>query len=275
VHAVESLLAESGGAPDAAQRARVAAAWARFRAGVTALLDRDASVLPLPRAEYGRVLSAARSGVPAEWIADQMVAWTWDDAEARLHHLGDAAAALATRLGRAPLRVRVDAAGVRASPAMAPLWTSLSHVVRNAVDHGVERAEEREAAGKAPGGTLVLTARLGAHLRIEIADDGAGVAWDRLRAKAAARGLPHATHDDLVQAMFADGVSSRDEATEVSGRGVGMGAVRALVEALGGVVRVGSEPGRGTTIALELPRRLALDLAASPRADEAPLHAIA
>jgi two-component system chemotaxis sensor kinase CheA len=86
-----------------------------------------------------------------------------------------------------------------------------------------------------------------------VSDDGAGIQWEKLRARAASMGLPHATHDDLVGALFADGVSTRAEVTETSGRGVGMAAVREVTLARGGTLEVHSTPGQGTRIALWFP----------------------
>jgi two-component system chemotaxis sensor kinase CheA len=132
----------------------------------------------------------------------------------------------------------------------APFWAAFAHAVRNAVDHGVEQPEAREAAGKPRVGTLRMsTAVQGEELVVAIEDDGAGVPWELVRAKAAARGLPHTTRDELVEALFADRLSTRDHVTTLSGRGVGLGAVREAIRKLGGRVEVDSLPGRGARFA--------------------------
>ncbi|MEL6350125.1 MAG: ATP-binding protein, partial [Myxococcota bacterium] len=142
-----------------------------------------------------------------------------------------------------------DGHGLRVDPApLKSFWTGLSHVVRNAIDHGIETPEARRAAQKTPSGRLSLVARsTPGKLMIEIQDDGAGIAWDRVAEKAKQARLPHEHHTELVDALFADGLSTREAATETSGRGVGMAAVRAIVQELGGTIEVESSPGAGTT----------------------------
>jgi two-component system chemotaxis sensor kinase CheA len=126
--------------------------------------------------------------------------------------------------------------------------------VRNAVDHGIEAAPARAAARKSASGTLTFRAKLeGADVVLEIGDDGAGVDWDRLAAKARAAGLPTTRREDVERAMFASGISSADAVTDVSGRGVGLAAVWESTVALGGTVRVASDRGKGTKFVFRLP----------------------
>ncbi|MEO8553944.1 MAG: ATP-binding protein, partial [Kofleriaceae bacterium] len=104
---------------------------------------------------------------------------------------------------------------------------------------------------------------------ITLADDGRGIDWEAIRAKAEREGLPTATREDLIAALFADGLSTRDQASEVSGRGVGLGALRAAVAALGGTVDVASTPGAGTRFELRFP-----DPAAELRPPTQPLRVV-
>ena len=141
----------------------------------------------------------------------------------------------------------------------------LVHVLRNAVDHGIEPPEEREAAGKDPTGHVQLTARRDRdHVVIEVADDGAGLDPDRLREKAAAEGVESretlAAMDDegVYDLVFHPGLSTADEVTDVSGRGVGMDVVRTTARDLDGSVSVDSEPGEGTTVRFRLPVTVAI-----------------
>ena len=90
---------------------------------------------------------------------------------------------------------------------------------------------------------------------ISLRDDGRGIDWNRVKEKARAAGLPHASREELVTALFADGLSTKDTADVVSGRGVGMGAVREAAAALGGLIEVTSEPNQGTTLTFRFPRR--------------------
>ncbi|WP_123620449.1 chemotaxis protein CheA [Halorubrum sp. CSM-61] len=141
----------------------------------------------------------------------------------------------------------------------------LVHVLRNAVDHGIETPEEREAAGKDPTGHVRLTAeRERDHVIIEVGDDGGGLDADQLREKAVDEGVKsreavEAMEDDEVyDLVFHPGFSTAEEVTDVSGRGVGMDVVRTTARDLDGSVSVESEPGEGTTVRFRLPVTVAI-----------------
>ena len=141
----------------------------------------------------------------------------------------------------------------------------LTHLVRNAVDHGIEPAEERVAAGKPAKGVLTLRAyHSGGQVVVEVADDGRGVDTDRVAAKALEKGLrtveqlDAASHPDLLQLLFVPGFSTAAAVTNVSGRGVGMDVVRTKVEAIGGTVDIDSTLGVGTVWRLRIPLTLAI-----------------
>jgi len=141
----------------------------------------------------------------------------------------------------------------------------LTHAVRNALDHGIEPPEVRRVAGKDPEGTLRLRAvQEGSHVIIEVSDDGAGVAVDRVRDKAIERGIITAerasqlAERELLQLIFLPGFSTAAAVTNVSGRGVGMDVVRTNVEKIGGKVEIDSRVGKGTTIRLRIPLTLAI-----------------
>jgi two-component system chemotaxis sensor kinase CheA len=139
----------------------------------------------------------------------------------------------------------------------------LMHMVRNSVDHGIEDAAKRAAAGKSPHGRLALSAyHHGGSIVIAVADDGAGLNTDRIRNKAIAQGLI-GEHDPLSdneihQLIFQPGFSTAEKVTEISGRGVGMDVVRRNVDALRGKIDIQSVPGRGTTFMIKLPLTLAI-----------------
>ena len=138
----------------------------------------------------------------------------------------------------------------------------LVHLVRNALDHGIEMPEVRSAAGKDPVGTVKLSAaHQGGYIVIEIADDGRGLDRARLLAKARERGLAcsEAMSDGEVwQLIFAPGFSTAASVTDVSGRGVGMDVVKKNIDALGGAVDVASDPGKGMRVTIRLPLTLAI-----------------
>ena len=141
----------------------------------------------------------------------------------------------------------------------------LTHAVRNSLDHGIELPEVRLAAGKDPEGTLKLRAsHEGSHVIIEVSDDGAGIAVEKVRDKAIERGLitpdraAHLGERELLQMIFLPGFSTASAVTNVSGRGVGMDVVRTNVEKIGGKVEIDSRTGKGTTLRLRIPLTLAI-----------------
>ena len=141
----------------------------------------------------------------------------------------------------------------------------LIHLVRNAVDHGIEPPELRLAAGKSPAGHLRLRAfHEGGQVHIEIADDGAGIRSDRLRDKAIASGVVDATRAaamspaELLQLAFVPGLSTAERVTDVSGRGVGMDVVKTNIEKIGGTVSLESATGQGTLLKITLPLTLTI-----------------
>lgn len=138
----------------------------------------------------------------------------------------------------------------------------LTHLVRNSLDHGVESAEKRRAAGKSAEGNLVLSAEhRGGSICIEVTDDGAGLDVDRIYQKALSSGI--AVHDsmspeEIAQLIFAPGFSTAEHVTDVSGRGVGMDVVKRNIQDMGGHVEIATQPGKGTTIRILLPLTLAI-----------------
>ncbi len=139
----------------------------------------------------------------------------------------------------------------------------LTHLVRNAVDHGIESPEIRVAQGKPAKGRVALNAfHDSGHIVIEIKDDGAGLDPERIRAKAQANGLirPEQALDreETFRLIFEPGLSTKEQADNLSGRGVGMDVVRRNIEALRGSVELDSAPGAGTTVTIVLPLTLAI-----------------
>ena len=141
----------------------------------------------------------------------------------------------------------------------------LTHLIRNSVDHGIEPPDARVAIGKPRAGRLSLRAfNESGRVTIEVSDDGGGIAFEKVREKAVARGLVSAaeaaamTPDRVLQFIFEPGFSTAAQVTSVSGRGVGMDVVRTNIEAIGGTVDIHSVPGTGTTVRVHVPLTLAI-----------------
>ncbi len=139
----------------------------------------------------------------------------------------------------------------------------LLHLARNCIDHGIESPAERRAAGKPETGLIELKAyQKGGNVVIEIRDDGRGLNYERIHAKAIQRGLVTAdaklTRDEIAELIFIPGFSTAETVSDISGRGVGMDVVRNNIHSLGGNVEISSEDGRGTRFLVRLPLTLAI-----------------
>jgi len=141
----------------------------------------------------------------------------------------------------------------------------LVHLVRNSVDHGIEMPAEREAAGKPRQGTVILSAEQeGDHILLTIGDDGKGMKHEDLRKKAVSKGImdedaaARLDVTDCYNLIFLPGFSTKDEISDVSGRGVGMDVVKTRINHLNGIINIDSKPGKGTTITIKVPLTLAI-----------------
>lgn len=141
----------------------------------------------------------------------------------------------------------------------------LVHIIRNSVDHGVEKPEVRIAAGKSPKGTVILSAeQLGNNIVISVEDDGKGLDPEMLKEKVVSKGLltrekaKELTKQEAMNLIFLPGFSTAEKVSNVSGRGVGMDVVKTNVSKLRGIINIESEPGKGTKIIIKLPLTLAI-----------------
>ncbi len=247
-HDLETQLVELDELPSVAQRAELVTAWIamtdRFRGVLTASVAR----IEISRTELEALLADIRGGATRDCLATRVERLYSEPATVRFQRMEDAIHRLAARLDKPKPRVVIEADDVRLSATrFGGFWSSLVHVVRNMVDHGLESAEARTNAGKSIAGRILLRAtESDARITIECSDDGAGIDWDAVAVKAAAAGLPFGTPRDLEAALFASGVSTSESVTDVSGRGVGLAAVLAHCSELGGTVAVSSTRGRGT-----------------------------
>jgi two-component system chemotaxis sensor kinase CheA len=269
-HELESALAEEGALSDGG-RARLKAAWADVEHRLGFLLGATDKI-EIAESELAAVIRAAAGETSRPDLVRMLEACRADSIAMRLEHFGDQARRLAESLDKLPVEVSVEAGGLRAPRgALDEFWAAFVHVIRNAVDHGLETAEERAASQKPATRRVELHGRLeGESFVVEVEDDGRGIDWEAIRTRARAAKLPCSTKSELLYALCADGLSTKDDASELSGRGVGMAAVRAAASRSGGVLEVISEPGQGTLMRFRWPAKRLGIIDARPAKPAAP-----
>jgi two-component system chemotaxis sensor kinase CheA len=254
-HHAEDLLADGGNVVDDALYVPILAHWQWVTSEMAALRTDGQRAYPVPVEELDQFIAEADKNEATRTLAKRAARWRLEPVSTALERLADHGRSVAAKLGK-EVEVVVESDDARTG---GELWRSFFgayiHCVRNAIDHGIESPDDRAAANKSDGARLVLRARHDneGHYVIETRDNGRGIDWARVAEKAKDKGLPHETQADLVSALFHDGFSTRDSATELSGRGLGVGVVKAACEALGGTLSVESAAGLGTTILCRFP----------------------
>jgi len=217
--------------------------------------NRRDEIVEVPVLALEELCRFIEEGASSAEVRRRLALFTLEPVERPLGRLGQYARSLADRLGKPGLVVNIETDGARVDPhQLGNLWAGLVHVVRNAVDHGIETPEERSGQGKSSRGQMVLRARQNpGALAIDIEDDGRGIDWARVAKVAAARGLPHDTESDLLAALLSDDFSTRETITDTSGRGIGMSALTSELQKLGGTLSVSTARDRGTTWRIDVP----------------------
>jgi len=217
--------------------------------------------IELSHEEHDAFVDEVRRRVDYNVLAATCNSWSFEPAAKRLALVRDQIERLSARLGKSAIDVICKPTKLRLPPSKwGPFWSAFAHVIRNAVDHGVETTEERAKAGKSARARVEIGVTHEAPLVVvSVRDDGPGVDWAKMRERAEECGLPHATQADLESALFTDGISSRAEATSTSGRGVGLSAVREMMAKLGGTIELTSQPGKGTQLRFLMPQSMLFD----------------
>ncbi|HEY6561617.1 MAG TPA: ATP-binding protein [Polyangiaceae bacterium] len=254
-HELEDRMNECLRALDTQEREALQSLWkdvARVRAQFGST---DHEQIQLSKEEHSAFLEDLRRRVEHRALEAACASWKYESAASRLVVVAEHVQALGTRLGKPHIDVHCEPTRLRLPPRKwRAFWSVFAHVVRNVVDHGVEDGNARRAAGKPERAQIALSIQHQAGcVTLTVQDDGPGVDEARITERAQRLGLPHGSRVELLQALFANGVSSRSEATSTSGRGVGLGAVRHVVDQLGGRIEVQSEPGRGVRFQFVFP----------------------
>lgn len=253
-HRLEESMVERREGLSVDERAELDAEMAGVRVRAEKLLGARAdNEVVVRRPEIERfVRELEQRGVPQELVR-HVTRWGWESIHARFARLADLARSIAIRQGK-QVEVHFASGDLRVPRELAALWGVLPHLIRNAVAHGLESPDDRTAVGKRPVGQVKLEARTtGRELHIVVQDDGPGLRRATLAQRARAAGLPWTTDADLCEAAFHDGVTSQERSDEISGRGVGLSAVRATIRSLGGEVELASGAGAGTRIVVRVP----------------------
>lgn len=262
-HALETAMADDpDNLPTPAQLAVLSQTfYARVDSIREYLGSSNRAVIELRNDEHMEIVRALREERPHAELEAIVESWRWERLSDPLERLAEQAEALAPRLGKA-VATRVTAHDIRILPnKLDAVWSALLHVVRNAVDHGIESPAVRRDAGKPENAILRFDARLDpSELVIEISDDGRGIDEDAVRRAAEARGERATSEAEITAALFADGLSTAATISEISGRGVGLAAVREACERAGGSVDVAWCVGGGTTFRFTFPASVAFSV---------------
>jgi two-component system chemotaxis sensor kinase CheA len=253
-HLLEEQLSENGRMSNATI-GELSARWVAIVEHIAIFTGGDRPrVIEIPQSEYAALVSRLSTETHGE-LLDQVLSWQLEPVTKAFERLAEQARALAHRLGRGEINVSIEGGGVRLDPdSWAPFFSALVHVVRNAIDHGIESVEERVRAGKPAVGSLRLKAETGSEsLILEVGDDGRGIDWPSIAEKATVLGMSVKTQHDLEKALFCDGLSTKREVTDVSGRGIGMSVVYQRVRDMDGTIDVRSVRGAGTTWIIRFP----------------------
>lgn len=254
-HEIENEIEESGECPEGRLWTELFGCWASARGKLRRLVAEETPGITIEDKEFSAVLQGILDGRSRDDLAVRMAGWNLEKTSGRLLRVKEQAKRLATKLGKGSIQVVTKDHDLKTeADAWSGFWSSLVHVVRNAVDHGLESPEERKAKGKSEHGKLTLQTIVEEdQFVISVADDGCGINWDHVRKAAKNQNLPTDSDKDLLEALFADGLSTASEVTSTSGRGVGMAAVRSECESLGGIIQIRTLAGAGTEFRFSFP----------------------
>lgn len=249
IHELESRLAEVDRLPSEADLTALDKLWSESLSQISDYLIADRKdVVELQPSQIEELLELVSENELADQINQLVEYWNFEPVAIHLNRLAKNSLKIAERVGK-EVRVVVEDHGVRLPySCLKNVWPSLIHVIRNAVDHGLESPTERLAASKPIVGTIKLSASIDADsLKIAICDDGQGINWEGIRQRAISFGIEHHSQEHLIDALFHDGLSTNDSVTELSGRGVGLSAVREACAQVQGEIAVESNQRVGTT----------------------------
>lgn len=254
-HRIEDFIAENNELPEETQWSELTEAWEDIEYSLSQILGDQTQGIEVSEQQLDRAIEMVLRRVDHSSLAVELASWKLEATAIRLRRLAEQARSLAKRLGKGDIQLITEDHGIcLENEIWSEFWSSFVHVLRNAIDHGLEHEEERLQRGKSGAGKIRLETRLeNDRLLVCIEDDGRGIDWEKLTEAAYRKGLPAETREDLVEALFHEGVSTADHVTDISGRGVGMSAIKDACSRLGGTIRIHSSEGVGTRIEINFP----------------------
>ncbi|XZE20466.1 ATP-binding protein [Pirellulaceae bacterium SH449] len=254
-HEIEDYIAGNGELPDNTCWDQLFYLWNKAQGSLRRLVREEKKGVTVRESEYRQTLNDLVHFNSHPTVIQRVAKWQLEDTQVRMLRIADQARALSQRLGKGDLEVTIVGGHLKTDGEYwGDFWASFLHVVRNAIDHGIEPSGERLQHGKPARGQLTIKTDLRHdQFIISLRDDGRGIDWNHIAALAAQKGLPCSTQSDLVEALFVDGLSTSETISEISGRGVGMSAVRQATRRHNGQIHVESIPSLGTTIEFQFP----------------------
>ena len=259
-HELETHIEETRRSPTPEELQILTSTWTRTTSNLNKLTLGNTSSVELSPDEHRDFLDAIVSRTSPEELYEISNSWQHDRISHRLQRFADSAKYLAVKLGKGQIETIVDCGRIRLPLRnFAPFWASFSHLVRNAVDHGIAFPDKQDS-----NDTWLATLTFHCSLTqdavvIAVQDNGPGIDWDKLSKIAEEKKVHYERQEDLVNVLFLDGVSTRDHISELSGRGIGLAAVRAACIDTGGTINVISQPGQGTRFEARWPIEKAKD----------------
>lgn len=252
-HEIEDEMEELDDVPSGQMKGELNERWEKLGSTIGMLIgDSKEDSIAISGDNYADLLTKLQA-VKGTELFDWVFSWQLEAMEKPLERLAVRSREIARQLGVSDLKteVRSEKHLFLDSGYWSPFWSELVHVIRNAVGHGLSKDVENSAP------TMSFAAsQVDEFVKIEVRDNGVGIDWERVREKARNSGLPAASHSDLVDALFHDGLSTQTDVTSTAGRGVGMSAVKERVLAMDGTIDVYSVPGKGTTFCFKFKEHL-------------------
>lgn len=254
-HSLENTLLDDEKSITEASLSELLDIWSATELRVSHVIGERQRGIEIPERRYSTLIEHALGGTNAKELGLQLAALRLTPLRPRLETIAVQAKKLAKRLGKGDIHVYINDENIRIdSKAWSDFWSSFVHVVRNAIDHGLETPDDRDAIGKPTNGQIEINVQASTdEFSISLSDDGAGIDWDKIRNKAIEFGLPVSSKQNLIDALFTDGLSAAETVSDISGRGVGMQAVKDACLNLGGTINVETESDVGTKVHFSFP----------------------